>query len=91
MPRFVIEREMPGAGAMTPQELRAASQKSCDALASMGPATQWVESFVTADKLYCVYYAPDMEAIREHAKRSGFPANRVHRVVTVIGPATAEA
>ncbi|MPY87981.1 MAG: DUF4242 domain-containing protein [Luteitalea sp.] len=90
MPKFVIEREMPGAGSLSPDQLKAASQKSCSVLAEMGPSIQWVESFVTDDKLYCIYVAPDEQAVRTHAARGGFPANRVARVATVIDPTTAE-
>jgi Nickel responsive protein SCO4226-like len=91
MPKFVIEREIPGAGKLSKQELQAISQKSCGVLNSMGPQIQWVQSFVTDDKIYCVYNAPDAEAVREHAKRGGFPANVVSRVRTIIDPTTAEA
>lgn len=90
MPKYVIEREIPGAGEFTPEELRAASQTSCAVLRELGPEIQWLQSYVTADKLYCVYIAPDAEIIREHARRGGFPANRVSEVVTVIDPTTAE-
>jgi Protein of unknown function (DUF4242) len=90
MPKFVIERELPGAGKLSPEELQGLSQKSCGVLQAM-PAVQWVQSFVTDDKIYCVYIAPDENAIREHAKRGGFPANRVSRIRTMIDPATAEA
>ena len=90
MPKFVIEREIPGAGKLSPQDLHAISQKSCGVLAAMGPQIQWVQSFVTDDKIYCVYVAPDEEAIREHARRGGFPANKVSRVWSVIDPTTAE-
>ena len=91
MPKFVIEREIPGAGKLSPQELQAISQKSCSVLKSMGPQIQWMQSFVTDDKIYCVYVAPDEAAVREHAKQGGFPANRVSRVRSVIDPTTAEA
>lgn len=90
MPRFVIEREIPGAGRLTPQELQAISQKSCGVLRSMGPQIQWVHSYVTDDKVYCVYVAPDEEAVRRHAQQGGLPANRISRVRTVIDPTTAE-
>ena len=90
MPKFVIEREIAGAGKLPPQELQAISQKSCGVLEKMGPKIQWVQSFVTDDKIYCVYVAPDEEAIREHARRGGFPANKVSRVWSVIDPTTAE-
>ena len=90
MPRFVIEREIPGAGKLSPQELRAISQKSCSVLDQLGPKIQWVQSFVTGDKIYCVYIAPDEEMVREHARQGGFPANAVSEVKTVIDPTTAE-
>jgi hypothetical protein len=90
MPRFVIEREMPGAGKMSPVELRGASQTSCAVLADMGPSIQWDHSYVTDDKLYCVYIAPDAQAVRQHAARAGFPANSVAEVRTIIDPTTAE-
>ena len=91
MPRFVIERELPGVGGLSDGELRAISQKSCAVLQSMGPQIQWVESFVTDDKIYCVYVAPDEETVRRHAREGGFPANAVNRVRRVIDPTTAEA
>ena len=90
MPKFLIEREIPGAGKLTPQELRAISQKSCGVLREMGPQIQWVQSYVTEDKVYCVYVAPNEEAVRKHAQQGGFPANRVSRIGTVIDPTTAE-
>lgn len=90
MPKFLIEREIPGAGKLSPQELRAISQKSCGVLREMGPQIQWVESYVTADKVYCVYVAPNEEMVRKHAQAGGFPANRVSRIATVIDPTTAE-
>jgi hypothetical protein len=90
MPKFVIERTIPGAGAMSAAELRAASQRSCGVLRAMGPTIQWLHSYVTADKLYCVYVAPDEAAVRAHAEQGGFPADRVSRVVTTIDPTTAE-
>jgi hypothetical protein len=90
MPKYVIERELPGAGKLSPQELRAISQKSCGVLNEMGPQIQWLQSYVTPDKIYCVYIAPDAEAVREHARRGGFPANRVEMVETMIDPTTAE-
>jgi hypothetical protein len=90
VPKFVIEREIPGAGKMSPQELQAVSQKSCGVLQKMGPHIQWVQSYVTDDKIYCVYIAPDEAAIREHAKQGGFPANRISAVRRVIDPTTAE-
>lgn len=91
MPKFVIEREIPGAGNMTPQELRAVSQTSCGVLQQMGPAIQWVHSYVTGDKVYCVYISPNEEMIREHARQGGFPANRISEVKSVIDPTTSEA
>ena len=90
MPKFVIERELPGAGKLTPGELNAISQKSCGVLRELGPQVQWLESFVTDDKIYCVYIAPDEAAVREHATRGGFPANRVSQVRRMIDPTTAE-
>lgn len=90
MPKYVIEREIPGAGDLTPEQLRAISQKSCAVLSRMGPQIQWLHSYVTGDKIYCVYLAPDEGAIREHASRGGFPANRISQVRTVIDPTTAE-
>ncbi len=90
MPKFVIEREMPGAGSLSPQELEAASQTSCGVLRAMGPQIQWVQSYVTDDKIYCVYIAPDKQAIEEHAQRGGFPANSIAEVRAVIDPTTAE-
>jgi len=90
MPKFVIEREIPGAGNLSPQELQAISQKSCGVLRGMGPQVQWVESYVTDDKVYCVYIAPDEASVREHARQGGFPANRVSQVRTKIDPTTAE-
>jgi len=90
MPKFVIEREIQGAGALSPQELHGVSQKSCGVLQNMGPQIQWVHSYVTGDKIYCVYIAPNEEMIREHAKQGGFPANRISEVKSVIDPTTAE-
>ena len=90
MPKYVIEREMPGVGKLSPEELQGASQTSCNVLRQLGPEIQWVESYVTGDKLYCVYIAPNPEIIREHAQRGGFPANRISEVVQVIDPTTAE-
>jgi hypothetical protein len=91
MPKFVIERELPGAGRLSPAELQAISQKSCDVLQSMGPSIQWQQSFVTDDKLYCVYIAPNEEVVRQHATRGGFPANSINRIRAVIDPTTADA
>ncbi|QBB72431.1 DUF4242 domain-containing protein [Pseudolysobacter antarcticus] len=90
MPKFVIEREIPGAGKLSAQELNAVSQKSCSVLQGMGQQIQWLQSYVTDDKLYCVYIAPNEEAVREHARQGGFPANRVSQVRSTIDPTTAE-
>lgn len=90
MPKYVIEREIPGAGQLSPEDLKGISQKSCGVLSDMGPQIQWIESFVTGDKVYCVYVAPNEEQVREHARQGGFPANRVSEVVTKIDPTTAE-
>jgi hypothetical protein len=90
MPKFVIEREIPAIGSATPEQLRATSQASCGALRTIGPQIQWVHSYVTQDKIYCVYLAPDEAAIREHARLGGFPANRISRVLSTIDPTTAE-
>ncbi len=90
MPKYVIEREIPGAGKLSAQELQAISQKSCGVLNQMGPQIQWVQSYVTGDKLYCVYIAPNEEMVREHARQGGFPANRVSEIKSVIDPTTAE-
>jgi hypothetical protein len=90
MPKFVIEREIPGAGSLSPQQLQAISQKSCGVLRNLGPQIQWLHSYVTDDKIYCVYIAPDEETVREHARQGGFPANSVAQVRTVIDPTTAE-
>lgn len=91
MPKYIIEREIPGAGNLSPQDLQAVSQKSCGVLKEMGPQIQWVQSFVTPDKIYCVYIAPDEAAIREHAERGGFPANQIFKIKTIIDPTTGEA
>jgi len=90
MPQYVIERELPGAGKLSPAELKAISQKSCGVLSQMGPQIQWVHSYVTGDKIYCVYRAPNEAMVREHARQGGFPANRVSEVKSVIDPTTAE-
>jgi hypothetical protein len=90
MPKYVIEREIPGAGKLTASELKAISQKSCGVLTKMGPSIQWVQSYVTGDKIYCVYIAPNEKAVREHAQQGGFPANRVSQVATMIDPTTAD-
>ncbi|MGE8154801.1 DUF4242 domain-containing protein [Pseudomonas vancouverensis] len=89
MPKFVIEREIPGAGTMSERDLKAASQKSCRTLRDL-PEVQWLQSYVTGDKLYCVYISPSEEQIREHARQSGFPANRISQVMNIIDPTTAE-
>ncbi len=91
MPKFIIEREIPGAGKLSPAELQGISEKSCSVLRELGPQIQWVQSFVTADKVYCVYVATDEKLVREHARQGGFPANSVARVFAVIDPTTAEA
>lgn len=90
MPKFVIEREIPGAGNLSPQELQAVSQTSCGVLQQMGPSIQWLHSYVTGDKIYCVYIAPNEEMVRQHAKLGGFPANRVSEIKSIIDPTTAE-
>jgi hypothetical protein len=90
MPRYVIERDLPGAGKMSQQELKGAAQKSCDVLRAMGPKVQWQQSYVTDDKIYCVYFADSEAEVREHAEKSGFPANRISTVRAVIDPSTAE-
>jgi len=90
MPKFVIEREIPGAGKLTAEQLKGISQTSCGVLSKMGPQIQWVNSYVTGDKIYCVYIAPNADMVREHAKQGGFPANSVSEVSTVIDPTTAE-
>jgi hypothetical protein len=91
MPKYIIERNIPGAGKLTPAELNAISQKSCSVLQQMGPRIQWVQSYVTGDKVYCVYIAPNEEMVREHAKAGGFPANSIAEVKTMIDPTTSEA
>ena len=90
MPKFVIERELPGAGKLTPQQLQALSQKSCGVLRNLGPEIKWVHSYVTNDKIYCIYNAPNETLIREHASQGGFPANRISEVKSIIDPTTAE-
>jgi Protein of unknown function (DUF4242) len=90
VPKFVIEREIPEAGKLSPEQLQAISQTSCGVLKAMGPQIQWVQSYVTDDKIYCIYIAPDEAAVREHAAKGGFPANRVSQIRTVIDPTTAE-
>ena len=91
MPKYVIEREIPGAGKLSAQELHAISQKSCAVLTKLGPQIQWVQSYVTDDKVYCIYIAPSEQLVREHARQGGFPANRISEVKEVIDPTTAEA
>lgn len=90
MPKFVIEREIPGAGELSPQDLKGISQKSCGVLRELGPQVQWIHSYVADDKIYCVYIAPDEAAVRKHAEMGGFPANSVSEVRSVIDPTTAE-
>ena len=90
MPKYVIEREIPGAGKFTPQELQAISQKSCGVLRNLGTQIQWVQSYVTDDKVYCVYIAPNEKMVRDHATQGGFPANRISEVKSMIDPTTAE-
>ena len=90
MPKYVIEREMPGVGKLTLDQLQGASQTSCSVLNKLGPQIQWVESYVTDDKIYCVYIAPNKELIEEHAKQGGFPANKISEVRAMIDPTTAE-
>lgn len=90
MPKYVIEREIPGAGKLSAEQLQAISQKSCAVLQNMGPEIQWIQSYVTDDRIYCVYIAPNEEMVREHAKQGGFPANRVSEIKQVIDPTTAE-
>lgn len=91
MPKYVIEREIPGAGDLTAEQLTGISQTSCGVLQNMGPQIQWVQSYVTGDKIYCVYIAPNEDMIREHAAQGGFPANSISEVKTIIDPTTAEA
>jgi hypothetical protein len=90
MPKYVIEREIPGAGQLSSSDLQGISQTSCKVLSEMGPQIQWVESYVTDDKIYCVYIAPDEQLVRDHAAQGGFPANRVSEVRSIIDPTTAE-
>jgi hypothetical protein len=90
MPKFVIERDIPEAGKLSPQQLQAISQKSCGVLREMGPRIQWIQSHVTDDRIYCVYIAPDEDTVRQHAQQGGFPANRISRIRAVIDPTTAE-
>ena len=91
MPKYVIEREVPGVGELSPEELRAIAEKSCGVLRDLGPQIQWIESYVTDDKIYCLYIAPNEETVRKHAEQGGFPANRVSEVRAVIDPTTADA
>ena len=90
MPKYVIERDIPGAGKLSPEELKGISQTSCGVLSKLGSQIQWIHSYVTGDKIYCVYIAPNEEMVREHARQGGFPANRVSEVATIIDPTTAE-
>ena len=90
MPKFLIEREIPGAGKMSPQDLQAVAQTSCGVLQQMGPRIQWVHSYVTGDKIYCVYISPDEAMIRQHAEQGGFPANRISEITSIIDPTTSE-
>jgi hypothetical protein len=90
MPKYVIERELPGAGKLTPDQLQAISQKSCGVLNHLGPQIQWIESYVTDDKIYCIYRAPSEELVRQHAKEGGFPANKISQVRSIIDPSTAD-
>ena len=90
MPKYVIERDIPGAGKLSPEELKGISQTSCGVLSGMGPQIQWVQSYVTGDKIYCIYIAPNEQMVREHARQGGFPANRVSEVATMIDPTTSE-
>jgi hypothetical protein len=90
MPKYVIERELPGAGQLSPQQLQAVSQTSCDVLRKLGPEIQWVHSYVTQDKIYCIYIAPNEALIREHASQGGFPANRISEIKSMIDPTTAD-
>lgn len=90
MPKYVIERDIPGAGKMSPQQLKAVSQKSCSVLQQMGPKIQWIQSYVTDDRVYCVYISPDEETIRQHAHQTGVPANRISQVRSIIDPTTSE-
>ena len=90
MPKFLIEREIPGAGALSREQLHGVSQKSCSVLRDLGPRIQWVESYVTDDKIYCVYIAPNEQMVREHARMGGFPANRISEIKAIIDPTTSE-
>lgn len=90
MPKFLIEREIPNAGSLSPEELQAVSQKSCSVLRLLGPKIQWVQSYVTGDKIYCIYIADNEATIREHARQGGFPANRISEIKSIIDPTTSE-
>jgi hypothetical protein len=90
VPKYLIEREIPGAGKLSPEQLRGISQKSCSVLNNLGPQIQWIQSYVTGDKIYCVYRAPNEEMVREHARQGGFPANTISEIKSVIDPSTAE-
>lgn len=90
MPKYIIERDIPNAGALSAEQLQGISQKSCSVLHAMGPQIQWLQSYVTGDKIYCVYIAPDEASIKEHAEKGGFPANRISEIRTIIDPTTAE-
>jgi len=90
MPKYVIERELPGAGSLSPEQLKAISQKSCGVLSRLGPQIQWMHSYVTQDKIYCIYIAPNEAMVREHAMQGGFPANKISEVKTMIDPTTSE-
>lgn len=90
MPKYIIERELPGAGSMSAQQLQAVAQKSCGVLRDLGPKIQWLHSYVTDNKIYCVYIAPNEEVVREHARLGGFPANKISQIINVIDPTTSE-
>ena len=90
MPKYVIEREIPGAGQLSSEQMQAISQTSCGVLRKLGPQIQWIQSYVTGDKIYCIYIAPNEEIVREHARQGGFPANKVSEIKAVIDPTTAE-
>ena len=91
MPKYLIERELPGAGKLSPADLKAVSQKSCSVLRNLGPQIQWVQSYVTDDKIYCVYIAPNADMVKQHAEQGGFPANKISEIKAGIDPTTAEA
>src|SRR6266496_4625298 len=90
MPKYVIERNIPGAGKLSPQDLQGIAQTSCNVLRELGPQIQWVQSYVTDDKIFCVYIAPNEQIVREHAQKGGFPANNIYQVATIIDPTTSE-